>query len=150
MRILLVVIAASAFAIGCSPDAPAPTASPAPQARLQPLPANLGIPGPAEVTVQLTPHTPRGEMQVGIPRNLTLGHCGLISPVDADGSLWDPIGGHDGSGGPLNEQQGGDLINATATVVELTDLNSMEMRTAAGAVITLTRHDGPRAYLLCD
>lgn len=78
-----------------------------------------------------------------------LGHCGLISPIDMDGSLWDPIGGHDGAGGPLTEDQLGELINATPVVVVLTDPNTAVLQTPLGAVITLTRHDGPRDYFLC-
>ena len=102
------------------------------------------------MTALITTHTPRGELELGAPRNFTLGHCGLMSPIDIDGSLWDPMGGHDGAGGPFTEQQSGELINAWQTVVVLTDQNTMEMRTSGGAVITLTRHDGPRPYLLCD
>jgi len=145
------LIAVALVAVGCGADVPAPTASPTPTLALQPLPANLsGIPGPTDVTALLVPHTPRGELEVGVSRNFTLGHCGLMSPVDVDGSLWDPVGGHNGAGGPLNEQQSGELINETPAVVELTDPNTMVMRTAGGAVITLTRHDGPRNYYLCD
>ena len=87
---------------------------------------------------------------MGVARDLTLGHCGLISPIDMDGSLWDPIGGHDGSGGGLTEDQQGELINASTVVVVLTDPDTAELRTPLGAVITLARHDGPRPYAMCD
>ena len=89
-------------------------------------------------------------MELGVARNFVLGHCGLMSPIDFDGALWDPIAGHDGNGGPLTEAQLGELINATPTVVELRDPDTVELRTPNGAVITLVRHDGPRAYFLCD
>ena len=118
---------------------------------LRPLPANVaGIPAPGDATAMVESHSRPGELEVGVARNFPLGHCGLMSPIDIDGALWDPIAAHDGSGGPLTDDQLGELINATPTVVELTDANTAELRTPLGAVITLARHDGPRAYLLCD
>jgi len=108
------------------------------------------MPGPSDPTAEITPQTPPGELEVGIARDLTLGHCGLISPIDMDGSLWDPIGGHDGSGGGLTEDQLGELINATPVVVVLIDSDTAVLRTPLSAVITVARHDGPRPYGLCD
>jgi hypothetical protein len=70
--------------------------------------------------------------------------------VDIDGSLWDAVGGLNGQGGALTEDQLGDLINATPSVVTLIDDRTMEMRTSHGAVVTLIRHEGPRRYFLCD
>ena len=119
-------------------------------ASLLPLPNELGrIPTSADSSVELTAVTPPDELTVGEARNYELAHCGLLSPVDIDGSFWDPVGGHNGQGGPLTEDQMGDLINATPTVVVLTDEQTMEMQTSHGAVITLIRHEGPRRYLLC-
>lgn len=96
------------------------------------------------------PQTPAGELSLGEARNYVLGHCGLLSPVDIDGSLWDAISGHNGSGRPLTGDQLGDLINGTPTVVTLVDPETIEMRTPYGAVVILTRHDGARRYWLCD
>ena len=127
-----------------------PQATATPAASLLPLPEGIsGIPGANESGVELAPETPPDEMQIGVARDFLLGHCGLISPIDIDGSLWDPVGGHDGSGSPLTDDQLGDLINATSTIVVLTDEDTMEMQTEHGAVITLIRHDGPRRYLMC-
>jgi hypothetical protein len=129
---------------------PTPELTATPGAAFIPLPADLaGIPGANEPSVELSPGTPRGELEVGVARDFMLGHCGLISPIDIDGSLWDPVAGHDGAGGPLTDDQAGDLINATRTVVVLTDQNTLEMQTEHGAVVTLTRQDGPRRYHLC-
>jgi hypothetical protein len=112
-----------------------------------PLPANLsGIPGDEEFTTDLSPQTPRGELIVGEERDYTLGHCGLSSPIDIDGSLWDPIG----SSAQLTDAQEGELINATPAVVVLIEADTMEMRTPAGATLTLTRHQGARSYFGCD
>jgi hypothetical protein len=87
---------------------------------------------------------------MGVATMLTLGHCGLGSPLDFDGSLWDPVGGHDGRGAPLNEQQVGELINATDVAVTLVDPRTAWLVTRSGAVILLARHAGPRNYFLCD
>jgi hypothetical protein len=136
--------------IACGSPSPtptqAPTPTPAPTPALLPLPANLsGIPTEEEFTAEVSPQTPE-ELTVGEERDYTLGHCGLISPVDIDGSLWDPVG----TAAALTEQQEGELINATPVVIVTSDENTMQMRTPAGALITLTRHDGPRRYFLCD
>jgi hypothetical protein len=84
-----------------------------------------------------------------LPVNLPLGHCGLGSPIDFDGGLWDPIAGDNGFGGALTEQQLGELANSTTVVVTLLDPNRAVLVTPRGAVVTLQRHPGPRAYLLC-
>ena len=89
-------------------------------------------------------------MEVGVARNFPLGHCGLATPMDIDGSLWDPVSGQGPNGGPLTDDHIGELINATPTAIVLIDQNTMQMTTPLGALITLTRHDGPRHYFLCD
>jgi hypothetical protein len=152
-----VLVIAVILLAGCGSGVPSPstvtTFQPTPTA--QPtqlsLPAHVaGVPGPDDPSTVITPQTPRGELEVGVERNLMLGHCGLLSPIDMDGSLWDPIGGHDRNGGPLTEHQLGELINATSVVVVLTDHNAAELRTPFGALITLARHEGPRPFFLCD
>jgi hypothetical protein len=146
MRFALMSVVAL-LAMACGSPTSTSTSTPTPSAALLPLPANLsGIPTDEEFTAEVSPQTPNGELTMGEERDHTLGHCGLTSPTDIDGSLWDPIG----SGDVLSEQQEGELINATPVVIVLVDENTMEMHTPAGAVITLTRHDGPRRYFLCD
>jgi len=149
MRSLLGALLLGFTVAACGTQAPSPSPKkdgpPAPT--LQPIPANLsGIPGSEEFTAQITPQSPRGELTLGEARDYTIGHCGLGSPIDIDGSLWDPIG----TTAALTEDQEGELINSTPTVVVLIDANTMEMATPAGALITLTRHHGPRRYYLCD
>jgi hypothetical protein len=127
---------------------PTPTQPPAPT--LRPLPNGLGgIPGPDDASASITPHTPHGELQVGVAHEYQLPHCGLGSPIDIDGSLWNPVGGHDGRGGSLTEEQVADLINSTRTVVTLLDADTLEMHTDHGAVVVLERHEGARSYFLC-
>ena len=64
-----------------------------------------------------------------------LGHCGLVSPVDIDGSLWDPTGYWTLNGAPATPAQEGELINATSVEVVLTLPNTLEMRTPAGLTV---------------
>jgi hypothetical protein len=141
------------FAAACaSTPSPTPGGDPTtpPLRAVLPLPAELaGIPQAGDTSVELAPHSPDGELELGVERDFALGHCGLSSPVDLDGSLWDPIGGDNGAGGELNEPQRSELINATPTVIVLISDDRLEMLTPLGAVITFARHDGPRAYFLC-
>jgi hypothetical protein len=87
---------------------------------------------------------------MGEEQNYTLGHCGLISSIDIDGSLWDPVAGDDGFGGPLTDAQLGELINSTPVVLVLLDPDAILFVTPLGARILMTRHDGPRDYAYCD
>jgi hypothetical protein len=91
----------------------------------------------------------------GIPEDvvfsLTLGHCGLGSPIDVDGSVWDPVGGLDAFGEPIDsEEEVGELINATAVSAIIASVGRLDLRTPLGSVVVLARHDGPRDYPGCD
>ena len=55
---------------------------------------------------------------MGFEQTYTLEHCGLISPIDVDGSLWDPVFGDDGHGGPLTEDQRVQIEEVTNEAVE--------------------------------
>jgi hypothetical protein len=70
--------------------------------------------------------------------------------IDIDGSLWDPVAGDDGFGGPLADPQLGELVNSTPVVIVLVDQDTMLVVTPLGARILMTRHDGPRDYAYCD
>lgn len=87
---------------------------------------------------------------MGEPQSFEIGHCGLGSPIDFDGSLWDPTFGDDGSGGPLTNDQQGELINATQVELTIIDPVTALLVTPAGARVLLVRHDGARPYALCD
>ena len=152
MRAVLTAAVLAALAVACTSGDGVPAAGDPTPWNVPPLPENVaGIPGSDEQPVAvIEPHSPTGELSVGVSSGFVLGHCGLVSPVDIDGNLWDPIGGQDGNGGPLTEDQIGELINATSTLVTLTDPNTMLMTTPRGAQITLTRHQGSRRYFLCD
>jgi len=148
-----VVLPAGALA-GCDSTA-APTSSrvhtatPAPA--LLPLPAGVaGIPRPGMPTALIQPRTQRGIVPVGVLQPFELGHCGLVSPIDFDGSLWDPVAGDDGSGGPLTDEHQGELFNATRVTLTLIESDVMRLETPRGAVLALVRHAGARPYSLCD
>jgi hypothetical protein len=80
---------------------------------------------------------------------IDLRHCGLASPVDVDGSLWDPKSGHDGHGGPLTDDQVADVINEGPADFTLVEEGIARLVTEHGAVITLWRREGSRRYSAC-
>lgn len=146
------IVLFSLLTIACASPTPtpAPSASPAPDLPTLPLEASIsGIPGDNEPVATVQSHTPPGSVPIGADQSFTLGHCGLGSPIDLDGALWDPVAGDDGFGGPLTEDQIGELINSTPVVLVLIDHETALFATPLGARILLTRHDGPRAYRLC-
>ncbi len=82
--------------------------------------------------------------QVGIPAGpqpYTLGHCGIFSGIDADGSWWDPVG-------PI-DMDSGDAVNATAGVLNLTDPTHGTFTAPSGFAIQLQRRDGAKVLPPC-
>jgi hypothetical protein len=152
MRGLIPYVVLVAAVIGCaSPPAASPTPTAGPDLPTLPLPEGLsGIPGLDEFGISIDAITPPGSVPVGSEQAFTLGHCGLSSPIDIDGSLWDPVAGEGAAGGPLTETNTGELINSTAVLLVLVDAQTMLMATPAGARILLERHNGPRFYRGCD
>ena len=71
---------------------------------------------------------------------LTLGHCGLDSPIDVDGALWDPVG-------PIPADLA--LINATAGRFRRLGPDSAEF-VVGGSRVELRRHEGARMLAGCD
>lgn len=132
--------------VACAAPSPTPTL----QATLRPLPEDLsGVPQPGFSTT-LQPHSEPGTVPPGAEVGIHLGHCGLSSPIDLDGSLWDPIAGDDGQGGPLTGGQRGELINATLVTLMMLEPDRAQLQTPLGALITLVRHHGARAYNICN
>ena len=148
----LAIVLFSLLTITCASPTPTPTPSPSPAPDLPTLAleANIsGIPSDNEPVATVQSHTPPGSVPIGVQQSFILGHCGLGSPIDLDGALWDPVAGDDGSGGSLTEDQVGELINSTPVVLVLIDHETALFVTPLGARIVLKRHDGPRAYRLC-
>ena len=146
--VLLLVVLLGA---GCGGEPP-PTSQPTfDTSAFLPLPQTVsGIPRPDVPSTILEPATVRGRLAPGVVHQVELGHCGLASPLDVDGSLWTPLGGHDGAGRPLTEEQRIELINAGRVGFVLVGPDTALLTTRLGAIVLLARSPGPRAYALCD
>ncbi len=78
-----------------------------------------------------------------------LGHCGLFSPVDVDGSFWDPVGGTTADGAELDLQADSEMINATGGLIVVIG-DEARFRTASGSVVRFERHPGEKEFPGCD
>jgi hypothetical protein len=67
-----------------------------------------------------------------------MGHCGLLSPIDFDGSLWDP----------LNQEYSVVFDGATGTIL-LTSVDRARFVSDAGDELELARVEGSAPYPLC-
>jgi hypothetical protein len=72
----------------------------------------------------------------------SLGHCGLLSPIDIDRSLWDPVGFVDGDHPAA--------LNAADGHLRFGGPRSATFQTDDGFVLSLARRAGPKSYQLCD
>ena len=75
------------------------------------------------------------------PRPFALGHCGIGSPIDLDGSFWDPAGRID--------FQADEAINAADGTLVLTSQDTAHFSTANGFEIDLVRHPGSKYFPGC-
>jgi hypothetical protein len=79
----------------------------------------------------------------------SLGHCGLFSPVDVDGSFWDAVDGRNPAGDALDLETSGEMINATSGVIVVIG-DEMRFRTDPGSVVRFERHAGEKEFPGCD
>lgn len=136
---------------------PSPTREPSVPATIEPvlheLPYGLSeIPtGGGGETYVKEPESRSGSLDIGVPVEFRLDHCGLGSPVDIDGSLWDPKFGHDGHGAPIEgkDDVAAELIQENRVTFTLVESDVAEMTFQEGLVVTLWRHDGSRRYHPC-
>lgn len=120
-----------------------------PESMYFPLP-DLVVKTPPDIPTSSLEPTSEAGLVVGTSVPFTLGHCGLLSPVDVDGSLWQPVAGLDADAGPIeSDDEVGELINATAGGLILTDPDTAEFRTPIGSLIILARAPGALDYPLC-
>jgi hypothetical protein len=126
----------------------APSGSPA-DPTIHPIPASV-LPIPSDLTtVSIEPES-APSLTVGVPVPYMLGHCGLYSPIDVDGSLWWPVGGAASDGGPIESDEAiGELINQTDGELLLTSEDEATFTTAGGSTIHLERAEGAVDYPLC-
>ena len=156
------LIMASATSGVFAADDPSPSSQPYPAASTSPSPvepalAETGYPlpdvfgDPSELpTVSLEPDSEAG-WPIGVPQAFSLGHCGILSPVDVDGSLWAVVGASDAAGGPIEEDREiGELINATAGTLELTAADRAVFVSDSGQRMYFERAPGPLDYFLCQ
>lgn len=84
----------------------------------------------------------------GVPYRFSLGHCGLMSPVDVDGSFWVAIAGVTAGGRPLDLESDAEMINATSGVIVVIG-DEARFRTESGSVVRFERHPGEREFQMC-
>ena len=160
---LLIVVGATMASASDEPSPPpldpsaspmvqaSPVTSPAasPAVAMFPLPEIVAVIPPDIPTVSLEP-TSEPSLEVGATIPFTLEHCGLLSPVDVDGSLWQPVGGVDAMAGPIDgDDEIGELINATPGELSLVTDDLATFTTPMASVIHLARAPGALDYPLC-
>lgn len=101
--------------------------------------------GPAGGTI-FAPTSAR--LEHGVPYAFNLGHCGLGSPVDADGSFWDVVDGIDPAGRPLDLVGDNEMINQTSGVIVVIG-DEARFRTETGSLIRFGRHAGEKEFSGC-
>jgi hypothetical protein len=105
-----------------------------------------GVPGPGGGTILRPVSAP---IASGMAYRFTLGHCGLLSPIDVDGSFWDPVEGVSALGAPIELESDPEMINATGgTLAVFSD--EMRFHTDGGSIVRFTRHDGAKEFPGCD
>ena len=75
-------------------------------------------------------------------RPYSLGHCGLWSGIDADGSWWDPVG-------PVDADHP-DAINAAEGTLNVLDPDRATFTSKGGLTVQLVRRDGEKYLPLCQ
>jgi hypothetical protein len=75
------------------------------------------------------------------PIPYTLGHCGLWSGIDVDGSFWDPVG-------PVDADHS-DAINSAEGTFTFLAPDRATFVSAGGLVVQLVRHIGPKGLPGC-
>jgi hypothetical protein len=145
-------LAAGLLTAGASASAPGPTVTvewpPDGPGREMPSVGERpnGEPGPGGGTILQPVSAP---IASGTAYRYTLGHCGLLSPIDVDGSFWDPVEGVSASGAPIELESDTEMINATGgTLAVIAD--EMRFRTDGGSIVRFTRHGGAKEFPGCD
>ena len=138
VTLLVVVLIATA----CGGQRPVPVAAiwtdhvptPPPDARE----ADRSVPGPRGGT-WLLPISPTGA-EIGVDYGYVTPHCGIRSPIDVDGSFWDPVG------------EPADSVEFAGRVgtVRLDSPTEATFTSDDGAILRLVRHAGAKDFPGCD
>jgi hypothetical protein len=111
-----------------------------------PVAARLEVDGAAvsweEIETFMVAVEPQSERTNAAVLELELGHCGLASGIDVDGSFWDPVG-------PVDAEHP-DAINAARAVFTPFGPDVATLRTGGGLAVQLIRHAGPKHLPGCD
>ncbi|HEX2882959.1 MAG TPA: hypothetical protein VHQ42_00135 [Candidatus Limnocylindria bacterium] len=135
----------------CGAPAPSPadpwTALAGPE---RPLPPDVeraeGRRGPTGGTILQPSSVP---IEHGVAYRFALGHCGLASPVDLDGSFWVAVEGVTAGSEPVDLTTDPEMINATEGVAAVIG-DEMRFRTDSGTLVRFSRHLGEREFPGCD
>jgi hypothetical protein len=76
------------------------------------------------------------------PQPYTLGHCGIFSGIDADGSWWDPVG--------FVDADHPDTISAASGTLVLVGPDRALFTSNGGLIVELVRRDGEKFLPLCQ
>ncbi len=87
-------------------------------------------------------------IEEGVPYRFNLGHCGLHSPIDVDGSFWDELDGVTPAGQRLDLERDTEMINATGGVIVVIG-DEARFRTESGSIIRFARHEGDKGFPGC-
>ncbi len=92
--------------------------------------------GPDSIT--LLPISPSGAT-VGVAYGFDMPHCGILSPIDVDGSFWDPVDRASSSG-----------FDGLPGTFRLDSHTTATFMTTGGQVLKLGRHAGSKAFGFCQ
>ncbi|HEX6867385.1 MAG TPA: hypothetical protein VF119_01205 [Candidatus Limnocylindrales bacterium] len=71
-----------------------------------------------------------------------MGHCGLYSGIDVDGTWWDPVGPIDGDHP--------DTINAASGTIVFLDATHARFTSTDGLIVQLLRRLGAKQLPMCQ
>lgn len=113
------------------------------------LPSHRPMPDPAPGPIGRAVSPPTSAaIEEGVAYRFSLGHCGLHSPVDVDGSFWDAVEGVSAGGAPIDFERNPEMINATAGVIVVIG-DEARFRTDGGSLIRFERHPGNEHFEAC-
>ena len=135
---------AAAIAIACQAVNPAPSQSPGVWGSSVPTPApepvvSQPIVARTSDTITLLPLSPTGAA-IGVGYYYETPHCGILSPIDVDGSFWDAVG----TGSPSV------IFDGLPGTFRLDSANEATFTTTSGEVLHLTRHFGAKEFHFCQ
>lgn len=132
------------FVMACQAVNPAPSGSAVSWGRSVPTPAPEAVASQTIVartsdTITLLPISPTGA-EIGVGYYYETPHCGILGPIDVDGSFWDAVG----TGSPSV------IFDGLAGTFRLASANEATFTASGGQVVHLTRHAGAKEFPFCS